>query len=186
MTCIVGWIEEDKKKGTRDVWIGGDSAGVSSNWGLRIRADEKVFRNGDMLFGYTSSFRMGQILRYSFTVPEQPRKKTDYQYLCTDFMDAVADELEKKKYANIDNNEISIGTFIVGYNGNLYTIFDDLQVANTLLNFMAVGCGEELALGAMYAMKDIKMNPEERIKKALAAAVEFSAGVRPPFLVMKL
>jgi len=186
MTCIVGWIEEDKKKGTRDVWIGGDSAGVSSSFALHIRADEKVFRNDNMLFGYTSSFRMGQILRYSFTVPEQSQKKTDYQYMCTDFMDGVAGELEKKKYAKVSSNEISIGTFIVGYKGNLYTIYDDLQVAQTVLNFASVGCGEEIAQGAMYTMKDLKMKPEVRIKKALEAAVEFSAGVRPPFLVMKL
>jgi len=62
MTCIVGLVENGK------VYIGGDSAGVA---GLDIttRKDEKVFQKENMIFGFTSSFRMGQILRYSFKNP---------------------------------------------------------------------------------------------------------------------
>ena len=185
MTCIVGWIEEDKKKGTQDVWIGGDSAGVGG-LSIRTRADEKVFKNGDMLFGYTSSFRMGQILRYSLSVPEQSQKKEDYEYMCTDFIDAVAMTLEKKKYAKVSNNEMEIGTFLVGYKGNLYLIENDLQVAKPMLNYEAVGCGVNIAMGALHATYDLKMTPQQRITKALEAATEFSAGVRPPFVIMKL
>ena len=52
MTCIVGLIDG------RRVWMGGDSAGVSG-LDITVRADAKVFRNGDFLIGFTSSFRMG-------------------------------------------------------------------------------------------------------------------------------
>jgi hypothetical protein len=97
MTCIVAWIEEDKRKGTRDVWMGGDTQGTDDSWGSRIRNDIKVFRKSSMLMGYTSSFRMGQILRFGLSVPEQSKRKSDYEYMCTDFIDAVADVLEKKK-----------------------------------------------------------------------------------------
>ncbi len=92
MTCIVGWLEGD------DVYIGGDSAGVNGYYGKRIRADEKVFtKNGTMIFGFTSSFRMGQILRYSLTIPEQTKKQGDYDYMCTTFLDALLKVLEEKK-----------------------------------------------------------------------------------------
>lgn len=185
MTCIVGWIEENKKKGIRDVFLGGDSAGVAG-LRVRIRADEKVFRNGDMIFGYTSSFRMGQLLRYSLSVPEQSPKKDDYEFMCTDFIDTVARTLEKNKCATINNNEMSIGTFLVGYKGNLYSVEDDLQVAKPMFNYESVGCGIDIAMGAMYAVRDIKMTPRKRITKALEAAVEFSGGVRPPFVIIKL
>jgi len=187
MTCIIGWIEEDKRKGTRDVWIGGDSAGVRcQSLELRIRKDENVFKNGNMLFGYTDSFRMGQLLRYSFSPPEQSKNKSDHEYMCTDFIDEVARVLESKKYAQIQNNEISGGDFLVGYNGNIYHIQDDFQVGIPTLNYEAEGCGRALAMGALHATKDIKMSPRTRIKKALDAASELSAGVRPPYVIKKL
>jgi hypothetical protein len=45
-------------------------------------------------------------------------------------------------------------------------------------------CGEDIALGAMYACPSL--SPEERIRTALEAAEQFSAGVRRPFIVKKL
>jgi ATP-dependent protease HslVU (ClpYQ) peptidase subunit len=47
MTCIAGVAHEGK------VWIGGDSAGVGG-YDLTVRADAKVFTNGEFLFGFTS------------------------------------------------------------------------------------------------------------------------------------
>lgn len=63
MTAIAGVAEDGK------VWIGGDSAGVGG-LNLETRTDPKVFVNGDFLFGYTSSFRMGQILEHEFSPPK--------------------------------------------------------------------------------------------------------------------
>ena len=42
MTCIVGLVEKG------NVYIGGDSAGVGG-YSLTVRADRKVFRNGDFV-----------------------------------------------------------------------------------------------------------------------------------------
>ena len=50
MTCIVGVAH----KGA--VYIGGDSAAVAG-WALTCRADHKVFKNGDFVMGFTTSFR---------------------------------------------------------------------------------------------------------------------------------
>ena len=67
MTCIAAITEKGK------VYMGGDSAGVSG-YDITIRADEKVFKNGQCVFGFTSSFRMGQLLCYKFKVPVKPPK----------------------------------------------------------------------------------------------------------------
>ena len=64
ITCIVGFSHLGK------VYIGGDSAGLSG-WGLTVRKDPKVFANGPCIMGFTSSFRMGDLLRYSLVVPER-------------------------------------------------------------------------------------------------------------------
>lgn len=181
MTCIVGWVEDN------DVYIGADSAGTNLQFGQRIRADEKVFVKGEMIFGFTSSFRMGQLLRYSLKIPEQSAKQGDYEYMCTSFMDAVLKTLRSKRYAKTEKGRISIGTFLVGYKGNLYEIESDLQVAKTMINYESVGCGDDLAMGALHALtKAKKLKPEKRIRMALEAASTFSAGVAPPFKILKL
>lgn len=172
MTCIAGVTARGK------VYIGGDSAGVAG-YSMCVRADEKVFRNGSFLFGFTSSFRMGQLLRYRFTPPAQAGD--DYAYLCGDFIDAVRRCLKDGGYATVlDNQEVG-GTFLLGYRGALYTVEDDYQVGRTLDDFAAVGAGRDVALGTLYASR---LPPSRRIRLALQAAEKFSAVVRRPFHVL--
>jgi hypothetical protein len=179
VTCIVGLVEGGV------VYIGGDSAGVSG-YDLTVRADEKVFQNGPFLFGFTSSFRMGQILRFSFRPPDHdPRVDVD-KFMVTTFIDAVRDCLQKGGYARKQNEVESGGTFLVGYQGQLFTIYSDYQVAKSAHPFAAVGCGESYALGNLLATADCDMEPKDRVFSALNAAEEFSAGVKHPFVVREL
>ncbi len=178
MTCIVGFIKNKK------VYIGGDSAGVS---GLNVtpRKDAKVFRSGEFIMGYTSSFRMGQLLRFKLTVDEQKSVQDDYEYMCTTFIDAVRECLKDGGYTTVESNEEVIGTFLVGYKGRLYRIGDNLQVGESYYNFESVGCGCYYAKGALSLLEKTSLTPEIIIKKALQTAVKFSGGVRPPFVIMK-
>ncbi len=180
MTCIVG-LEHDNGM----VSIGGDSAGVNGSLDIRIRTDEKVFINGPMIFGFTSSFRMGQILRYSLTVPEQFQSQTDdYKFMCTTFIDAVRKCLKDGGYARVKDGEDIGGFFLVGYRGKLYRVESDFQVGKSMQTYDAVGCGESYAMGAMWG-GDTGQPPEERIRRALAAAANFSAGVAAPFFILR-
>jgi ATP-dependent protease HslVU (ClpYQ) peptidase subunit len=177
MTCIVA-IEE---KG--NVYIGGDSAGVSG-LSVQIRADEKVFENGCFIMGFTSSFRMGQLLRYKFDPPKQTVNQSDMKYMVSDFVDAVRACFEKNGFGKVSKgSDNEGGTFLVGYNGSLYCIEGDFQVAQLHNKYAAVGCGRDLALGSLYSTEG--KAPEFRIKKALEAASAFSAGVAPPFVIVK-
>jgi ATP-dependent protease HslVU (ClpYQ) peptidase subunit len=177
MTCIIGL------KHGNHVYIGGDSAGVSGT-SLEIRADKKIFKNGDFLFGFTTSFRMGELLQYKFKPPQRHPDIDVYQYMVTDFIDAVRDCLKNGGYARKDREAESGGTFIVGYCERLFVIGDDYQVGEPLLDYTAVGCGEDIAKGAMYTSGT--MEPEKRILKALEAAEQFSTAVRKPFSVLKI
>ncbi|KKM81126.1 hypothetical protein LCGC14_1332960 [marine sediment metagenome] len=179
MTCIVGFI--DKRN---NVYIGGDSAGVDSNYSITDREDSKVFRNGQMIMGYTSSFRMGQILRFKLKIPKHPKDISDYEYMCTLFIDAVRECLKSNGYSTINNNEELIGVFIVGYKTKLYNIHQSLQVGISRDKYIACGCGREYALGSL-ATNQIQ-DPIKLITKALIIAEKFSAGVRRPFNIIKL
>lgn len=177
MTCVVGFVEG----GT--VWIGADSAGVGG-YSLTVRADLKVFRNGPMLFGFTSSFRMGQLLRWSLEVPDHDPRVPVEKYMATTFVDAVRSCLKDKGFARKSSEEEIGGTFLVAYKGRLFCIQNDYQVAETVDGFDAVGCGEDIAKGALFAPTGL--SGRERALMALTAAERHSAGVRAPFHVESL
>ena len=177
MTCIAAVVEKGK------VYIGADSAGVAG-LDVTIRTDEKVFKNGPAIFGFTSSFRMGQLLRYSLKIPEQPTSMSDAIFIHTVFLDNIIACLKNGGYAYIENNVERGGVFLVGYKGKLYKIEGDFQVSQSAEVFAACGCGEDFALAVLHTHKNL--SPKKRILKALETAVHFSGGVRPPFRVISL
>jgi ATP-dependent protease HslVU (ClpYQ) peptidase subunit len=176
MTCIVSVKEGDS------VYIGGDSAGIAG-LSITIRNDEKVFQNGPFIMGFTSSFRMGQLLRYKFDPPQQTVHQDDMQYMVTDFVDGLRRCFSANGFG--DKDATVGGTFLVGYKGQLYTIESDYQVGIPNTPYDAVGCGADLALGSLHSTSKMKLSPEQRIVMALEAASTFSAGVAPPFLIIQ-
>ena len=186
MTCIIGFVDKNK-----DIYIGVDSAGVDSHFNIRERIDSKVFIKKNMIFGFTSSFRMGQLIRYQLAIPEQMPSKDDFTYMCTDFIESVIECFKKHGYAKINNNEITGGFFLVGYKGDLYQIECDFQVAQIRDRFDACGCGESYAMGAMEILSkldfiDKELTPEQRIIDALSVVEKYSAGVAKPFNIQCL
>jgi hypothetical protein len=167
----------------KGVLIGGDSAGVNG-YDVRIREDAKVFVNGPFLIGYTSSFRMGQLLRFRFSPANQSDHTDDYEYMATVFVDAVRECFGTYGIKHVENEVESGGSFLVGYRGRLYEIESDFQVGMYADGYSAVGCGASYALGSL-ATSDGK-TPRLRVQKALEVAERFSAGVRSPFVIEEL
>jgi hypothetical protein len=180
MTAIVGLIGKDKT-----IYIGGDSAGVAG-LSLTVRKDPKVFINGSFIMGFTSSFRMGQLLHYTFEPPKHPGNMGVLKYMNTAFIDEVRKCLKDGGYAHISSNEESGGTFLVGYRGQLFRIGSDYQVGIPYGKFDSCGCGKDLCLGSMYSTEKMGIDPKKRITIALKAAEQFSGGVRAPFLIKEL
>lgn len=170
MTCIVGLCQDNH------VYVGGDSAGVA-NWSITVRADTKVFKNGLFILGFTDSFRMGQLLRYSLISP--PITGDIYAYMVTVWIDAVRKCLKDGGYAQKKDECESGGQFLVGIHGKLFKIDSDYQVGESTIPYTAIGCGADLALGAMAVTAHLP--PIERLTKALQTAEQHSAGVRGPF-----
>lgn len=174
MTCIVGLSHKGR------VFMGADSAGVAG-LDLTVRADQKIFTNGPFLMGFTSSFRMGQLLRYALSPPKRYDKEV-MTFMCTDFVDATRNCLKSGGFASKNLEKESGGQFLVGYEGRVFAVFDDYQVAESVAGYDAVGSGESYAKGVLFATSG--KPPEARIKLALRAAEQHSAGVRSPFCVL--
>ena len=177
MTCIVGYIDKKNKK----VIIGGDSLS-SSDDDIMIRKDVKVFKNNGFVIGCTTSFRMIQLLRFSFKPPEI-NKKDIYEYMCTDFINSVRECFNNGGYLQkyTDGDEKG-GTFIVGYKDRLFTIESDFQVGENIVPFSSVGCGCKYALGSLFSTNKLELPAKEKILLALKSASFFSGAVSEPFI----
>lgn len=176
MTCIVGIAAEGR------VWIGGDSAG-SDGYGIEVRSDTKVFRTGPYVMGFTSSFRMGQLLRYSLTIGEPDTWDVD-RFMATTFIDAVRQALKDGGWMRTDSGQEVGGCFLVGVGARLYAVDSDFQIGYTADAYAAVGSGEHAALGSLHTTAALGLEPADRMGAALQAAAHVSCGVRGPFTVL--
>jgi ATP-dependent protease HslVU (ClpYQ) peptidase subunit len=177
MTCIVGLIDGNR------VWLGGDSAGVAG-LDITVRADPKVFPNGPFLIGFTSSFRMGQLLAYRLKTPARPPEMDIFRFMVMDFVDEVRNCLKDGGYAQRTNDVESGGSFLVGYHGRLFSIQSDYQVCEAIRGYHAIGCGADYALGSLAST--VGQPAEQRVRKALECAEQFNGGVRAPFLIQSV
>lgn len=187
MTCIVGIEDGDR------VVIGADAAG-SEGWRVGTRADVKAWTSGSFAYGYTTSFRMGQLLQHKLTFPTDmlPRSNADDagadRFMATRFIDKVRRVLKDGGFLSIENGREEGGTLLVGFRRRLYAVGDDLQIARYGRGEYAVGAGADLALGALYATSasagDVNLSAEDRALLALQASSEWSGAVRGPFTIV--
>ena len=175
MTCVVGYADALTNK----VWIGADSiAGGEDGWHVQTRRTPKVFsvatRGGELLFGFTTSWRMGQILE---TAVES-------------FVEATRAAMKRGGFAQVKDAREEGGDFLLGVRGLLFRVASDFQVTESAFAYDAIGGGAREALGAFYAlaasdpMEAVNLPPEVRIGIALQAAQEFNGGVRGPFTIL--
>lgn len=177
MTCIIGLVDGS------NVYVGVDSAGSDGHL-IRARKDQKIFSRRGFLYAYCGSFRVGQVLRYSFTEPARNQEINLETYMARDYVNALINcfsdagvcskHYEIKSIAN--NSSILVVT-----EGRLFQVQSDFQIAEAVCGYIADGSGSEFALGALYASK--KAKPRDRIIAALEAAQEFCTTVREPFFV---
>lgn len=176
MTCIAAI----KHQGS--IYMAGDSAGVAG-LDICIRKDEKVFVKGDFVIGFTSSFRMGQLLRYDLTPPLHAPDLSPMAYMVSAFIPALRTCFKNGGFATTKEGVESGGCFLVGYKGRLFQIDSDFQVGESIEQFDAVGCGAPYALGAFHASGE--KDALTRLKMALSIAEKCSAGVRAPFMFVE-
>ena len=171
--------------------MGSDHAASDDKTGWIIsRKEPKCFKVGQYAIAFTDSFRMGQILQYSWTPPKYTPTKTNSgldKFMRTKFIDSVKAAFKENGYGSIGSSseEDTGGIFIVGLEGRIFTIDEDFHVGENVVNYMAEGSGGQIALGALYATKNQK-NPRLRIKAALEAATEFNMSVAGPYTYIQV
>ena len=171
MTCIVGIEHKD------GVLLAADSMS-SNHYSADVASVAKLFRVGQHGFGFTSSWRMGDLLRYHLALPDPPAKDL-HRHLVTVAIPAIRACLKEGGFATVNNGVETGGSFLIAVRGQLFTIDTDFQVARSSHKYDAVGSGSLAALGALSAT--IGGDPRARATAALVAAEKHTCHVRRPW-----
>lgn len=172
MTCVVALRHDGV------IYMGCDSAGVGG-YSRSNRLDPKIYRVGEMLIGFTTSFRMGQLLGYSLTLP-RPTWRRPSSTPCAIASRPAAGRRKTRTWSAAAISSSPTRAASSRSKG-------DYQVAENAEPYNAVGCGFDLALGSLFTSGRVaNASARERVEEALQAAAAFSAGVYPPFRIEEL
>lgn len=80
-----------------------------------------------------------------------------------------------------DGKRFVDGFLLVAFRGALWTIWPDLAYSVTRRGWEAIGSGEAIAKGVLFATRDREMSARERLTLALEAASTYCRSVAPPF-----
>lgn len=187
MTCVVGYVASDGS-----VYVGADSFSgnprtrniVKNSKLIRLTAKRGRGKGASLLIGYTSSWRMGQLLRGQLKVPLWKKGVDVFDYLSVDFAEAIRQVFKDAGFANIKENEESGGYFLVAMDGRLFTVQGDYSVIESADGVDAVGAGEDFALGALHILTGVPgITPRLIVTMAIAAAEFLSPLVASPIHV---
>ncbi len=185
MTCIVG-LEYPG-----GVILGSDSfaGGASENGSVQdSTAVPKVFRVGDYGLGFTSSFRMGDLLRYSLELPlvgSMP-ESCIHRHVVTVAIPAIRACLKEGGYAGqVTGGQEQGGNFILAVRGCVFEVQPEYSVMRYRNGYASVGAGCYLAMGAL-AVTSPRMDARKRVKAALAAAEKHNPFVKAPFALLDI
>lgn len=185
MTCIVG-VEGDD----RTILLA-DSAGVAG-WARSHRRDRKLHEilpattsTPGIGLGFTTSYRMGQALGYGLRgwarglnltkLGDTPDARHEWAVLT--LVPQVREVLSGAGWMKVESGREDAGTFLLAIGCHLFCIHGDLQVESRLDGWDAVGCGADMALGAMHAVHLDAETPERVAHAGIDAALYLSAGV---------
>lgn len=175
MTCIVGIeVNEKPAKGAnRRVVIGGDMQG--SSWNHKAAYTQpKVFEKNGIVFGYTTSYRFGQLIEHSLRDMAAPKGDV-YTWLVQLLVPSIREALEAGGWKEG-------GSCIIGVQGEVWTLQEDYSVLRSTCGYSAVGSGSEYALGCLAGITACKKlasldDHVQAVEQAIEAAGTFSPTV---------
>ncbi|MYB39674.1 hypothetical protein F4X86_00025 [Candidatus Saccharibacteria bacterium] len=177
MTCITGIIAKN------DVYMGVDSASgmTDGQFQQTVSTKKLIFKRG-MMIGYTSAWRMGNILEHEFEPPARRKGMDLEKYMVVDFIGALRKSFKDAGFTEIEHSKEHAGDFLVAIEqgSRLFEIRSDFSVI-TPVSYAAVGSGMFSALASLKTTEGLKLGAAERIRLALETAANFNFGVRGPF-----
>lgn len=182
MTVIVGRVDE-----YGNVYMGGDSSAVDNGANMLVASSpQKVFRNGEFLFGCAGSFRWVQLLQF-IRLPKCPKKADVENYLAVDFANALRNGAREIGFLREHHGQDELGCAagLVAFRGRLFIIQDTFDVIEIKDGLAAVGAGASYALGALKALINT-VDAETAVRAAMEISEYYCSLVRGPFHLARL
>lgn len=172
MTCIAALIDADGKG-----HIASDSLG-SNGHTKSLNKNRKIFTKEGMLIGYTSSYRMGQLLEYSLCLPQRKVSQDIESYMYVDFINAVRNLFTDNGFTKVDYSVEFGGNFVVITEGHLFEVQRDFSLLETQEPFTACGSGEDYAIAALDVLhKRGRLTPKNMLTEAIETAAKYVTSV---------
>lgn len=187
MTCIVGYVDKTSQK----VYIGGDSCSVNSHLEYRVVTNPKVFERDGIVFGFTSTWRFGQLVQHMMHYPAREIGQTPIEYLCRLWVPALQTVLTDNGHLatngaseDVNYGHSHSGNALIGIDDELFYLNGDFSVIQSADGMYSVGCGSDYAMGALMILDNTKNTSQAKVISALEVAERLSGGVRGPFLIL--
>lgn len=176
MTCIVG-IESNS-----GATLSADSSSVGNHHTRRVNGSKVFSYDNGTICGYTTSFRMGQILEHHVVPPELDRNERDY--VIEVLIPEVRRAMKDRGYSEVQNNEEKGGFFLLGIEDKIFKVQRDFSAIRYQEPYFAVGEGAREAYGAISAILNMDNgnieSPKFVAEAAIKAAAKFNSGVKLP------
>lgn len=170
MSCVVGVADP---RGRR-VWVGADSASVGEG-NIEARPG-KVFRKSEYVIGFVGSWRVGQVIEHSATLPHWRPDGDSLAFMVRHFVPAIQSALAEAVALTYEMG------LLVGVAGELFVVDDELAVTRANSGKTAIGSGSHFALGALAA--PTSLTPRQTVDMALGVAADLCQTVCPPFHIL--
>ena len=147
MTCIIAIEAIDQQSGKNVVVMAGDWQ-ATGNYIKQNVTKSKIFSHSNLLFGYTATFRFGQLVEHCLnnnTLIPPSNASDNYKWLVVTFVPALIKTLESNRY---DASLKGVG-LLIGINGEVWEVQSDFSVLRNSLGFNSVG-HNDIALVSMH------------------------------------
>jgi len=173
MTAIIGFIDNKNKK----IIMGGDSLS-SDNYKKFSRKDEKVFVKDNYIYGFCNDYKILNLVKYHFIAPEWKyksfKKYDNTTFINKIFIPSLADFLQDNDI-EIENDRMGHEELcLIGFNGSLYKIYDDMEVEELVMDWNTCGSGGMYLLGYFEGayIENNTIDIEKLIKNAIYTTAE--------------
>ena len=109
----------------------------------------KIVTTGKYLLGLTGDSRPGDILAYAWKPPLY-RGENPTHFMGSKILPSIASAFKEGGY-EVDNKEMNF-SFLIGFNGNIFSIGGDLSFNTSERGLFTAGSGGNYALGYLYSL----------------------------------
>lgn len=154
---------------------------ASNSFSHSLVKDPKVFRVGDFYFGFTDSFYMGQLLKYSFVPPERQEGAQDSKYLFQDVRVALTNLFDQNEFGIKDRGtlecpDLVFGEFLMVYKDSIFLVQANMSFLE--YDMATCGSGAQVAQGVLTAlMENTDLSTEDLLTKTMDIVSRNCVGV---------